>query len=479
MSTHNFLISVILPNYNGSRFLKKSITSVLSQSYKNLELIIVDDSSTDSSVDIIRYYAKKDNRIRYVQLKKKLRGDGFARNLGIAKSKGDYIAFIDVDDFWYPNKLDYQINNIKNNNASFTAANYQIEGSLKKSNFLVNIIRIILQKYFLFKIKKDGIQWLFIYNPFILSSALIKKNFLKFTFNTSIYTHGAVDLRLWFELFNRFHNKFIFHSKILVTITRAKLSVSSNKIQEFNKIINVLSTVLFKYQKYKFFPFFIIGIFFRALKIILTNIYKVFRKLFYKLILLIFLFIFIVQYTPLFYFLGKKIIYNDPTQKTEAVVVITGQQGFAYFNNSYKDRYLDSLNYLKELNYPNDIKFYLYGKLQFIPDQKILESLLLNYPLKRENIYVIYEEYRSSYESAEIILEKLKKDNINSFTIITSPLHSYRMHKILSLKNNNNKIYFYDNSYNFKKNNFFEKALNKKEVIYEYLAIVFYRITKG
>lgn len=70
MSTHNFLISVILPNYNGSRFLKKSITSVLSQSYKNLELIIVDDSSTDSSVDIIRYYAKKDNRIRYVQLKK-------------------------------------------------------------------------------------------------------------------------------------------------------------------------------------------------------------------------------------------------------------------------------------------------------------------------------------------------------------------------------------------------------------------------
>ena len=71
MYKKKYLISVILTNYNGSRFLKKSITSVLNQTYKNLELIIIDDCSTDSSEKIIKHYKKLDKRVRFFLTKKK------------------------------------------------------------------------------------------------------------------------------------------------------------------------------------------------------------------------------------------------------------------------------------------------------------------------------------------------------------------------------------------------------------------------
>ena len=128
MSNKIIFISVILPNYNSSRFLHRSISSVLSQTYKNFELIIVDDCSTDSSIKIIKYFKKKDNRIRYFKTKKNSGTVSVPRNLGISKSKGRYVAFIDADDYWYPDKLNYQTNCLKNYLVSFTAGDFQIEG---------------------------------------------------------------------------------------------------------------------------------------------------------------------------------------------------------------------------------------------------------------------------------------------------------------------------------------------------------------
>ena len=178
MTNKEYFISVILTNYNCSRFLNKSITSVLNQTYKNFELIIVDDCSTDASINIIKDFQKKDKRIRYFKTKKNSGNASIPRNLGISKSKGIYVAFIDSDDYWYPNKLSYQIINKKNNLISFTAANYQIEDSKKKSNFLVNISRIILQKFIMNRIRNKGFYWIYIYNPFLLSSVLIDKKIL-------------------------------------------------------------------------------------------------------------------------------------------------------------------------------------------------------------------------------------------------------------------------------------------------------------
>ena len=100
------LVSVVIPSYNRARVLRRSIDSVLGQSYKNIECIVVDDNSNDNTEDIIKSY--NDKRLKYVKLSKNL-GACRARNVGIEKSKGEYIAFQDSDDEWLPNKLEKQI----------------------------------------------------------------------------------------------------------------------------------------------------------------------------------------------------------------------------------------------------------------------------------------------------------------------------------------------------------------------------------
>ena len=468
-------VSVILPNYNYSRFLVKSITSVLNQTYKNFELIIVDDCSTDDSLKIIRYFKKIDKRVRYFKTKKNSGTVSIPRNLGITKSKGNYVAFIDADDYWYPDKLNYQITNLKNYLVSFTAANYEIEGGKKKSDFFVNIFRIFLQKFFLNKIKNKGYHWLYLYNPFLVSSALIqKKIIIKYNFVTD--PEIREDLNLWINLFRSLNKKFIFHHKILITITRTKLSMSSNKVEEFNKIINCLNKNILKVKEYNFFHFFILGIFLRTAKMLLSNIYKNIKKKAKIISFSIIVIYFIIYYSPLFFYLGKKIIYYDNVKKTDALVVISGQKGFSYFNDSYKDRFVDIIHYLEKFNGKKNTKIYLYGKLEFIPSQKILEALLINESINKENIIVIYEEYNSINQAVEIIFDKIKKDKISNVTFITSPYNTYRLHKLISSKKNYPKTYIFENFDTPKKNNFFQRSFNKKEIIYEYLSIAYNKI---
>jgi len=101
------LVSVIIPCYNGEKFIGEAIESVLNQTYKNWELIIVDDGSTDGSKAVIKPFLK-DPRIKLVEHEQN-RGIPAARNTGIKVSSGKYIALLDVDDRWDPNKLELQI----------------------------------------------------------------------------------------------------------------------------------------------------------------------------------------------------------------------------------------------------------------------------------------------------------------------------------------------------------------------------------
>lgn len=117
------LVSIIMPNYNGGKYIKCSIESVLLQEYKNWELIIIDDNSNDDSMKIIEQYKKIDNRIKIIKLNKNI-GPAEARNYGIRKAEGKYIAFIDSDDIWLSEKLKYQIPFMESNEniiISFTA----------------------------------------------------------------------------------------------------------------------------------------------------------------------------------------------------------------------------------------------------------------------------------------------------------------------------------------------------------------------
>jgi glycosyltransferase involved in cell wall biosynthesis len=99
----NPLVSIIIPAYNSSRFVEETIDSVLNQSFKNFEIIIVDDGSSDGQFDLIFPFCQKDERVRYIyQLNKGVSG---ARNTGFNHSSGYYVAFLDADDIWLSDNL--------------------------------------------------------------------------------------------------------------------------------------------------------------------------------------------------------------------------------------------------------------------------------------------------------------------------------------------------------------------------------------
>lgn len=118
------LVSIITPLYNSEDFISETIESVLSQTYKNWEMIIVDDCSKDNGVEIVRKYQLQDKRIRLISLKKNS-GAAVARNIAIENAKGRYIAFLDSDDLWHPEKLERQIKFMQDNNYAFSYTNYQ------------------------------------------------------------------------------------------------------------------------------------------------------------------------------------------------------------------------------------------------------------------------------------------------------------------------------------------------------------------
>lgn len=115
-------ISIIMASFNTASFIRKSIDSVLDQTFKNWELLIIDDCSEDDSLEVIGEYLKKKNINLYEQ--KKNKGPAICRNFGIEKANGRFIAFLDSDDYWEPEFLEKSISFMKKNNVSFTFSSY-------------------------------------------------------------------------------------------------------------------------------------------------------------------------------------------------------------------------------------------------------------------------------------------------------------------------------------------------------------------
>lgn len=114
-------VSVVVPTYNREAYLADCINSILGQSYKDLELVVVDDGSTDDTDTLMDYYVKKDSRVKYFKLGKN-KGISYARNFGNLQSKGEYIAVFDSDDVMHPDRLKKQLKAIKN--VDFVTAGY-------------------------------------------------------------------------------------------------------------------------------------------------------------------------------------------------------------------------------------------------------------------------------------------------------------------------------------------------------------------
>ncbi|WLR41500.1 glycosyltransferase family 2 protein [Bacillus carboniphilus] len=119
------LVSIITPVYNAERFIEGTIQSVLDQSYAKWELLLIDDVSTDRSRERIKPYVDKDERIKLIELQTNS-GAAIARNTGIKRAAGDYVAFLDSDDMWHQKKLEKQIAYMIEHDYAFTFTSYSI-----------------------------------------------------------------------------------------------------------------------------------------------------------------------------------------------------------------------------------------------------------------------------------------------------------------------------------------------------------------
>lgn len=117
------LVSIITPSYNCAKFVEETIQSILSQTYTNWELLFQDDCSTDNTKEIVAKYAEKDLRIKY-ECNAKNSGAAITRNNALRRAKGKWIAFLDSDDLWLPEKLEKQIEFMKSNNYYFSYTRY-------------------------------------------------------------------------------------------------------------------------------------------------------------------------------------------------------------------------------------------------------------------------------------------------------------------------------------------------------------------
>lgn len=122
----NDLVSIIMPAYNTGKYISRSIRSVIAQTYPEWELIIIDDCSADNTAEVVRSF--DDRRIRLLSNKKNS-GAAVSRNYGLREATGKYVAFLDSDDVWHPEKLSRQLSFMKENDYVFTCTDYRIKRS--------------------------------------------------------------------------------------------------------------------------------------------------------------------------------------------------------------------------------------------------------------------------------------------------------------------------------------------------------------
>lgn len=119
------LISIITPCYNSASFIVQAMDSVLAQTFEDWEMLIADDCSTDDSAAIVQEYARQDSRIRYYRTDSPSGGPSIPRNIGLEHARGEYIAFLDSDDLWLPEKLKEQLSFLVTHKLDFVYSDYE------------------------------------------------------------------------------------------------------------------------------------------------------------------------------------------------------------------------------------------------------------------------------------------------------------------------------------------------------------------
>ena len=238
-------VSVIMPAYNASKYLQMAIDSVINQSFLNWELLIINDGSTDDTSSIIQYNIDRDNRIRghYQENGKQ----GKARNLGIKSANGSYIAFLDADDIWLPNKLEVQLCEIKAKKVdlvfsdAFIFQDYNVPDRSNKINTLNTVLK-----------GTESLQLFLKANRIPILTVLIKKDNLMQVnyFNENFEVQLAEDYHLWLKLL--INNSIFYGSeKILASYRVHDMAATKEDKLASDQILEVFYDLINNYPDYK------------------------------------------------------------------------------------------------------------------------------------------------------------------------------------------------------------------------------------
>ena len=137
------LLSIIIPAYNIESYIGRCLDSLLNQTYEDLEIIVVDDGSTDNTLSIIKEYCNKDDRITVIH--KENEGVSVARLTGMKKAKGEYVGFVDGDDIVEQDMFEFLMNNAKKYNADISHCGYVMDFPDGHSDYYYNTGKIIVQ----------------------------------------------------------------------------------------------------------------------------------------------------------------------------------------------------------------------------------------------------------------------------------------------------------------------------------------------
>jgi len=216
------IVSIIIPYFKNRDYIKRTIKSVLSQNFKNYEILIIYDDTSQEDFLFIKNLKKMDKRIKVINNKKNY-GAGISRNIGIKKSKGKYISFLDSDDTWNKNKLLQQIKFMEKNNYDITHTSYNI---VKKTRILSRRIAKNLTYHDLINSCDIG-----------LSTVIIKKKIISFK-NPFPPLKTKEDFVLWLRLSKKGY-KFYGLQKTLTNWTKRNNSLSSSIYQKIKDAIKV------------------------------------------------------------------------------------------------------------------------------------------------------------------------------------------------------------------------------------------------
>lgn len=215
------LVSVITPVYNAGKYLDRTLNSVFHQTYKNIEIVLVDDQSKDNSAEIIKEYQKMHPEIVYF-LQPENKGAGYARNKALELAKGQYVAFLDSDDIWKPEKVEKQVRLLKENNASFCFTAIEMIDSTDKVIKNKRKVKAVIDYGFLLS------------NTMIPTSGVMVDRRVKGDFRMHL-RRGGQDYATWLRLL-RDGSKAYGLNEALVGYRISEGSLSSNKIKSIRQI---------------------------------------------------------------------------------------------------------------------------------------------------------------------------------------------------------------------------------------------------